>query len=326
MLAPLLADFLRSRRTDCNARFAAARRHSPRLDAADFSLFLREQLSPLAAALESIAADRAYLVLDRAYDLGLQLVAEKLAGPAAFHPAINRLWTEVLPSMAMLIGTEPRRILGALSNAAHHLSTTPDARAEFWRNRIVALAPRCLTANDLLVVVQLQAWRAGLAHFRVPALAAADALPPDVALAALDAPAGMDWHDVRDAHLSDPWFGYDANRQPVPPAALGHRIGAFRGFGGLFLSPPFVTQSDSQIFVKSGDEFWILLADSFGATLHRATPDEIAAALPVAPPSLDFGRLPSGHTATSAVVLDRTSAVTSGQSHSIWVGPATSAP
>ena len=313
MLAPPLADFLRARRADCNARFAAARRHWPRLDAADFALFLRDQLSPLALSLEP---GQAHLVLGRAYDLGLQLVAEKLAGPSAVTPAINSLWTDVFPSLATLIGSSPRRILGALSNAAHHLSTAADTQGEIWRSRLVALAPRCSCADDLLVVAQVLAWRAGLAHFREPALAAADTLPPDLALDALDAPAGSDWPEVRDAHLSDPWFGYNVPATPV------HRIGAFRGFGGLFLSPPLLARSGSHLLVRSGDDSWILLADAFGATLHRATPDEISDAVPNHPPLQDFGFLPSGLTTSSAVILGTTCAVTSGQSHSIWVGPA----
>lgn len=316
MLAPPLADFLRARRADCNARFAAARRHCPRLDAADFSLFLRDQLSPLATALDPASVP---IVLDRAYDLGLQLVAEKLAGPAAVSPAINLLWTEVFPSMAAHIAAAPQRMLGSLGNAAHHLAATPDTRPEIWRSRLVALGPRCQTADELLIVAQVLAWRAGLAHFRTAALAAADALPPDLALEVLDAPAGMSWPDVRDAHLANPWWGH--NR----PATREHRIGAFRGFGGLFLSPPLVTQSGSHILVRSGDESWILLADAFGATLHRATSDEIADAAPVTPPpARDFSRLPSGHTATSAVILGATFAVTSAQSHAIRVGPLTS--
>ncbi|MES2657030.1 MAG: hypothetical protein V4689_00355 [Verrucomicrobiota bacterium] len=314
MLAPPLAVFLRARRADCNARFAAARRHWPRLDAADFSLFLRDQLSPLASALDPT---HVHLVLDRAYDLGLQLVAEKLAGPSAVTPAINLLWTEVFPSMAAHIAVAPRRILGSLSNAAHHLVATSDHRAEIWRSRLAALAPRCSTADELLIVAQLLAWRAGLAHFRSAALAAADALPPDLALAVFDAPADLNWPEVRDAYRSDPWFGCDT------PATPDRRIGAFRGFGGLFVTPPLVTRSGSHILVRSGDESWILIADSFGATLHRATPDEIADAAPVSPPPRDFGRLPSGHVPASAVILGGTYAVTSGQSHSIWVGPIT---
>ena len=154
--------------------------------------------------------------------------------------------------------------------------------------------------------------------------AAADALPPDLALEALDAPPGLNWNDVRDAHQSNPWFGYDPHHQPFNLASLERRIGAFRGFGGLFLAPPLVAQSGSHILVRSGDEGWILLADVFGATLHRATSDEIADAVFTAPRPGDSRRLPSGHTCTSTVVLDTTYAMTSGESHSVWIGPATS--
>lgn len=312
MLAPTLTDFLRVRRADCNARFAAARRLWPRLDAGDFSLFLRDQLSPLAAALD---AREAHAVLDPAYDLGLQLVAEKLAGPAAVTPVINSLWTAAFPSIAAHITSAPRRILGSLSNAAHHLAATPDTHPEIWQDRLVALAPRCANADELLIVAQVLAWRAGLAHFRVPALAAADSLPPDLALAVLEAPADASWNEIRDAHLSDPWFGFHLSETPA------RRIGAFRGFGGLFLTPPLVTLSASQILVRSGDEAWILIADAFGATFHRAAPEEIQSAAPIFPPLLDFSHLPSGHKPNSAIILGETFAATSAQSHSIWIGP-----
>lgn len=316
MLAPPLADFLRARRADCNARFAAARRLRPRLDAADFSLFLRDQLSPLAAALDAAVANA---VLNPAYELGLQLVAEKLAGPAAVTPAINSLWCNAFPNMAAHIATAPRRILGSLSNAAHHLSVTPDTRPEIWQNRLVALAPRCADADELLVVAQVLAWRAGLAHYRDPALAAADTLPADLALEVLEAPADASWPEVRAAHRSDPWFGFQLPAEPV------HRAGAFRGFGGLFLTPPLVTLSESRILVRCGDEAWILIADAFGATFHRAAPDEIHNAAPALPRLLDFPRLPVGHKPTSAVILGETFAATSAQSHSIWIGSTHSA-
>jgi hypothetical protein len=301
MLAPSLADFLRVRRTDCNNRFAAAKRQSPRLDAADFSLFLRDQLSPLANALEAMAPDQTHAVLDRAYDAGLLLVAGKLAGPSAVNPAVNRLWTDVFPSLAPLVATAPRRVLGALSNAAHHLSGTSATPEEIWRNRIVTLSPLCPTADDLLIVVQLLSWRAGLAHFRTAAITAADSLPPELALEVLEAPTGLGWEDVRDEHLANPWRGYGHSATP------GRYIGAFRGFGGLFLIPPLVMRSGQHLLVRSGDEAWILLADAFGATFHRATPAENKAAV----------LTQHGH----EVILGDTRAVASTQSHSIWVGP-----
>ena len=317
MLALPLADFLRARRADCNARFAAARRLWPRLDAGDFSLFLRDQMSPLADAVD---ASESYIVLDQAYDLGLRLVAEKLAGPASISPAVSSLWVNAFPMMAALIATAPRKIIGSLSNAAHHLSATPDARPEIWQSRLIELAPQCSNADELLTLAQILAWRAGLAHYRVPALAAADSLSPALALAALEAPSGADWPEVRDAHLSDPWFGYpeDDSRDRC--------VGAFRGFGGLFLTPPLVTLSASHILVRSGDEAWILVADACGATFHRASSDEIHGASPILPPHSGFPFLPPGHEPTSGVILGTTYAVTTAQSHSIRLGSTSSLP
>jgi hypothetical protein len=323
MLAPSLADFLRSRRTDCNARFAAARHRWPRLDAGDFSLFLRDQLSPLADALAATAPAHGPIVLERAYDLGLQLVAEKLAGPSALDADINRLWSDVFPSLAALIATSPRRLLGSLCNAAHQLSTTPDTRSDNWRARLVTLAPRCAHADELLILVQLLAWRAGLAHYRSSALSVADALPADLALEALDAPLGLDWPQVRDAHRQNAWFGYDSHHRPIDAAILHRRFGSFRGFGGPFLRPPLVTRCGSQLAVLSGDEAWILLADAFGATLHRASPEDVAASEPPTISRAHSACLPPGHTPSSTVTLGAvaTYALTSAQSHSVWVGP-----
>ena len=310
MLATPLADFLRLHRAACNARFAAARRLWPRLDAADFSLFLRDQFSPLAQSLDGLESHAA---LTQAYELGLQLVAEKLAGPSAVTTEINALWVNVFPEIAAHIANAPRPILGSLSNAVHHLSSTPDTRLDQWRSRLLELAPRCKNADELLVTAQVLAWRAGLSHFRASSLTAADNLPPDLALELLEAPAGEHWPEVRDAHLSDPWFGYQ------PPVSTDRHIGMFRGFGGLFLTPPLVTRSGSQILVRSGDESWILVADAFGATFHRASPEEIHRAVSVSIPR-DVSALPAGHNITSALILGNMYAVTSAQSHSIWVG------
>lgn len=321
MPVPPLADFLRARRTECNARFEAARRRWPRLDGDDFSRFLLDQVSPLAHALDSMPPAGILRVLDRAYDIGLQLVAEKLAGPSAITPAVNSIWMEVFPAIAPLIASDPQRILGALCNAAHQLASAPGVRPDPWRRRLVTLAPRCSNTTELLLVVQLLAWRAGLAHYRGPALAAADDLPDELALEALDAPAGANWEEVRDTHLHDPWFGFDDSRRPLDCNVLCRRIGSFRGFGGAFLTPPRAALSGSHILVRSGDDAWILIADAFGATFHRAAPEEVAAAAPVSTLAGHFNRLPEGHVLASSVVSGSTYAFTSGQSHSVWVGP-----
>jgi len=309
MLAPALTDFLRARRTDCNARFAFARRRWPRLDAADFSLFLRDQVSPLAEALEKAVPEKSHLVLSQAYNLGLQLVAEKLAGPSAANPSINVVWSELFPQMPDLTAASPRRVLVALGNAAHQLAATPGTRANIWRKRLAEFVPKLSNVEELLVMAQLLAWRAGLPHYRETALAAAESLPPELALEAMEAPGGSNWPTIRDAHISDPWLAYDSRGHRLAQGALEHRIGAFRGFGGLFLTPPLVTSNKSQVLVLSGGDAWILIADAFGATLHRAAPEEIAGA---------------SHAPTNIVDLNGTSVRTSPRSHALRVGPANS--
>lgn len=322
MLAPALADFLRQRRVALNARFAAARRRWPHLEPADFAFFLREQLSPLVAAIAGPSPNHADAVATLGYDLGLQLVAEKIAGPAAAEPTVNRLWQETFPALAPLVVGSPRRAIGSLCNAAHQLVSTPGTRPAVWLDRLAALGPRCTDAQQLLIVAQVLAWRAGLAHYRLSALAAADALPPALALAALNAPATGAWPHIRAEHARDPWFGYGLDGRALEAEPFARRVGAFRGFGGLFAVPPTVAVNGDHLLVRSGDEAWLLTADAFGATFHRASTAEVGTASansPAAPALTSL--LPAGHVVTSVALLRHTFAVTSAQSHAVWVGP-----
>jgi hypothetical protein len=46
-------------------------------------------------------------------------------------------------------------------------------------------------------------------------------------------------------------------------------VGAFRGFGGLFLQPPLVYSNGEHFLVTDGAARWLLLADAFGAIFQR---------------------------------------------------------
>ncbi|MFP4351152.1 MAG: hypothetical protein ACLFQY_22935, partial [Desulfococcaceae bacterium] len=71
---------------------------------------------------------------------------------------------------------------------------------------------------------------------------------------------------------ADPW--YDPAELPdrqYKTLSLMGRVGGFRGFGGEFLNPPrAATGSDGQIYLFDSDAAFVLHADRFGATLHRA--------------------------------------------------------
>jgi len=280
-LAPSFASFLRAARPELNARFAEARRQRPDLDGEAFARFLREAVDPLVRAVESVQPERAPDVARTAYELGLELVGQGLAGPTARDRWVNAGWMEVAPTAAALVAAAPERVLGALSNALHRLAATPGARPAEWVDAMAALAPRCADADAFLAAGQVAAWRAGMAHYRAGALAAADALPPALALAAVRAPGG-EWPELRRRLAADPWF------DPSAPAAAGLRVvgraGAFRGFGGLFAEPPTVAAAGEHFLVRSGGDGWLLTADAFGATFHRAAPEESKDARPSSVP------------------------------------------
>ena len=176
------------------------------------------------------------------------------------------------------------------------------------------------------------AWRVGLAHYRAGALAAADALPAEIALAAVDGAAGVGggWPALRQALVSaDRWSAPGADRTR---SRVVHCVGAFRGFGGAFLVPPRLLRSDGDLLVRSGTDAWILTADAFGATLHRASSGELAAGRVQegGPAALRFGdgevswrgeaiALPVAGPATSFVLAEPMLALTTAASHAVVI-------
>ncbi|HEX9936979.1 MAG TPA: hypothetical protein VGB15_07645 [Longimicrobium sp.] len=273
-LSPAFAAFLRNARAELNERFAEARRMRPDLDGDAFAHVLLATVDPLVRAVSDAHPEAAADVARAAYELALELVGQGLAGPASREPAIERAWLEVGAAALALVAAEPERVLAAVANAVHQLAATPGARSAEWIAAMRALAPRCADAGAFLALGQVAAWRAGMAHFRAGALAAADALPPELALAAVGARGG-DWAGVRRRLAADPWFDPSAD-PPRSGVRVVARAGAFRGFGGLFVEPPQVSAAGEHLRVRSGDDCWLLTADAFGATFHRATAEERA--------------------------------------------------
>ena len=68
-----------------------------------------------------------------------------------------------------------------------------------------------------------------------------------------------------------------AGRRRARRARRCAELGAFRGFGGPFRAPPQVALQQGQLVVSSAEEAWLLAIDAFGATFHRASPEERAA-------------------------------------------------
>ncbi|AQR68867.1 hypothetical protein BZG29_11350 [Janthinobacterium sp. LM6] len=292
MISPAFAAILASGRAQFNARAAEARRRFPALDMAAFGAFLQDGVDPLVAAVSAAAPERVGGLTLAAYDMALELVGHGLAGPAAKNPFLNTVWRELAPSFAPLLATAPVDVLGMLSNAAIHISSVAGARPAQWQAGMAAVAPQVGSVAQLRAVGQVLAWRAGVAHFRQGALAAADTLPHALALAAFGEP-GAQWPQVH-AQLRDyPWRGN----------AEGREFGSFSGLGGDFATPPLVRATQDGFVVRSAERHYLLVADAYGAVLHSATAQEFELAQTGVPASVRLDGA-TVHVGARSIALD----------------------
>ena len=292
MISPAFASILASGRAQFNARAAEARRRFPSLDMAAFGAFLHDGVDPLVLAVAAAAPERVGGATLAAYDMALELVGHGLAGPAAKNTFLNTVWRELAPQFAPLLAPAPVDVLGMLSNAAIHIASVAGARPAQWQAGMAAVAPQVGSVAQLRAVGQVLAWRAGVAHFRQGALAAADTLPPALALAAFDEP-GAQWPQVHAQLLDYPWRGN----------AEGREFGSFSGLGGDFGTPPQVRATNDGFVVRSAERHYLLVADAYGAVLHSATAQEYEQATTGMPSSVRLDGA-TVHVGARSIALD----------------------
>lgn len=341
------ANVLRAGRDQFNARFAEARRMRPQLDETAFGLHLMDNVAPIVNAVALAKPGAASAVAQVAYDLSLELVGQCLVGLSAPDPLPSRAWRELAPNAVVHVATQPRKVLGALTNAALHFRDYPGARGNEWLKRMCEVVPLAATFDDVLRAGQVIAWQCGLAHFRAGALDAAEALRADLALAALGVDAASADKRLRDPEVvrdgvvaalrADRWLrlstaGTDGldHARPNRIAVVG-RAGGFRGFGGPFVTPPLVAADGERLFARSDNGCWLITADAYGAVFHRAAPHEFDRAREVAarqakPFTLVRGRVGYGTlsselaeiaSVTSIAQAGTTLAVTTALSHAV---------
>lgn len=259
-------------RAQFNAMVAGMKQQQSSFDTPAFSAFLGECVDPLAQAVAAIDPTHVEPVVTTAFEMGMALVAQSLAGPGARVAAVNRVWKEVAPRVAKLVAEQPAEVLGSLSNAVVNLDRAVGDRANWWVDCLIALGPYAATVQDLLGLGQVLAWRAGMVHYREGALDAADRISPQLALAAIGTDSIRSWVDVREQFKRDRWWSPD----PVTNAraAKGFEAGAFTGFGGMFSLPPEIRAGADGFWIRSANRYAFLAADVHGAILQAATQEE----------------------------------------------------
>ena len=143
------------------------------------------------------------------------------------------------------------------------------------------LAPDCDSVDQLLDLGKILAWQSGMVQFRAAALQTARNIPHGLALRAMGQPATTSPQQLAallDRLAFDPWVRCEVNAgssASLPVLTVVAAVGAFRGFGGLFLRPPTIRCQDKRWFVSDGTSDWQMLADSYGTMFQRvgdATP------------------------------------------------------
>jgi hypothetical protein len=238
---------LERRRDEYNARFRLTRHRTGALDPREFLAHLRDVIGPVVDASAS-----AEPVCDALVELSLELASRgRLGGEFA----------RLLPAVAPLLATDPRRLPMALANALHHLESSGSAAD--WVDTMTELAHRTTSADSLLAAGAVAAWRHGLARLRTAALATAATVPAPLLGIALGTTSTVDLARL----AADPWSSPGASSTPALLPV--RRVGAFRGLGGTFRLPPTVSTSDGRWYASDGVDTWRVHADRFGAHLSR---------------------------------------------------------
>jgi hypothetical protein len=276
-LSGALAGALERGRERFNAKFAEVRAAGRRVDERDFQKLLAEVVSPIVESVAVFAPGKIDSTTVALFDLSLDLMSRELLG---CDGPIDRAWRQLLPRIPGALVSAPHRVVGAMSNAIHNLSQTPGTRPGFWLDEMTASGSLFRTGDELLAVGGVVAWRSGAAHLRRSALDSVASLRPELATAALGIEYSADVHTVVERLLKDPWLDpvtVAKRGEARPELRIRSRVGAFRGFGGIFHTPPTVVLVDGQFLVGDDESTWVLWVDRFGATFTRAgliEPDE----------------------------------------------------
>lgn len=288
------AQILQNHRSRYNARFAEARHFYPLLEPNAFGEHLIATVTPIVEAVQAVAPERAESVADELYDLSLELVGREFLGPHARYPMVNSGWQTLLPALARFVAASPTQVVGAVTNALYNLSRTIGARPGEWIARMMRLHPLCQTEIDLLRAGQVTSWLCGMAHFRLNALDLCQAMPFALVREVLGLGAqaqAADLPKILERLQDDPWLEPGKALANKPRRLqLAASAGGFRGFGGLFLSPPVVTGCDGSAFLVEEDgQTWRLYADLFGASLLKAEPTAQSSLRQTSGPPLRLG-------------------------------------
>lgn len=270
----IFAAALKNNRDKLNTKFAYARHAYPSLDGEALKEHLLLMVEPVIETVHKIAPDRVDETVVALYDVSLDLVGKGLMGAETRYPALVRGWQQLFHQLPHLLAQDPMRFAGSVMNALFNLSVAHNTRPTFWIDELLRIGKSCADLQAFLDAGKIVAWRSGMAHFRDGALDACLRLEPQFARDALsiadyaDTPIEEVVAKLRQDPWLAPWAASDGQKREKELKIVS-TVGAFRGFGGTFVSQPEVVSADGDFYVFDNENCWMMTADLFGATLHR---------------------------------------------------------
>lgn len=255
-----------------NTKFALSRHTYPALDGETFTEHLKKTVAPVVESIGENDAEKIDAVTDALYELSLELIGKDFFGRRVRYPAMLNGWETLLPQIPHLLIEDPLTIASAITNALYNLSIEQNARPSFWIETMIEIGKLCDNSQEFLEAGKVVAWRAGLAHYREGALETCKSLKTEIACAALGIEESENIESLAIQLKQDPWLNPNEFSNKIKKEKrlrVVSVVGAFRGFGGLFISPPKVTYSDGQFLVFDSETWWAMTADCFGATFHK---------------------------------------------------------
>lgn len=281
-ISDTLAETLDADREMFNAMFVEFRMSGHEIDPAIFLSHIARAIDPVTVRIADVLPERTRVAVRELYRISLSLFASSLLGSNARIHEIPEMFERLFPAIPAHIARDPSRVVASLCNAVYNLASQNGARAKEWMDRLIQIAPACEDANALLDCGKLLAWQSGMAQYRDDAIATARKMPTELATRLLTPSSDLS-RERLDALLDrlqrDPWAKSETDTETVSSSGTNsgsihcvRTLGAFRGFGGDFLSPPTVCCSETGLHVTDGKAHWDLIADAYGTFLHRCHP------------------------------------------------------
>jgi hypothetical protein len=271
-LSPIVTTLLGELRERLNAKYRQRIALGARIDGPSWLHHVEQYIAPVVEVIHAAAPDRSKESLLALYDIGLDLSALGHFNEVGGSLRVIELWRDVFPAIAQVLSTNPRTVIGSLSNAVLYMNQWSSSKTQAWLSMLHRLGPACQCADQLLTLGQFLGWTSGFAHMRQAALKIAAELPVELLRSTLAIPDDTAESKVRDLIrelTTNPWASW--NDQPKMPAiAEVGQCGDFRGLDGDFLRPPKTYAFEGEIYITDGHQRWQLHADRFGYTLYRA--------------------------------------------------------